>query len=401
MKILMLNPYMPYPPSQGGPVRSMNLIKHLSKKHDIYLVSLVKNDEEAKFKSELLKYCKEVYPCKRSESPWTVSNVMKSVLGKYPFLVTRNYSPEAHRTVTMLLKKHKFDLIHAETFYVMPHIPETNLPIFLVDQTIEYRVFQHFVQNQVKIPFLRPFFWPDIWKLKHWEKTYWKKADLVGAVSEADAEQMHALLPNLNVKIVPNAAGEDLQEIYHTRSNSIKPIFLYNGNYSWLQNVEGAIILRDKIFPLIHEKIPEARCIIAGQRAYEKLGKEAGPGIEIVDIDFSDIQGVVDVYKRGHIFLAPLEGPGGTRLKILGAMAAGMPVIASETGMAGLDVKHGRDCYIARTPQQYAQFAEKLLSDKEEYLKIRKNGRKLVEDIYSWEAVSQKLETIYKELIAR
>lgn len=400
MKILMLNPYMPYPPSQGGQVRSINLIKHLSKKHEIYLLSLIKNDEEAQYKSELLKYCKEVYACKRSESPWTISNVLKSIFGKYPFLVNRNYSPEARTTVEMLLKKHKFDLIHAETFYIMPHIPQTDIPIFLVDQTIEYRVFQHFVKNQVKIPLLRPFFWPDIWKLKYWEMAYWKEADLVGAVSEADAEQMHMLLPKLDIKIVPNAAGEDVQEIYKTRTDSVKPIFLYLGNYSWLQNVEGAIILRDKIFPLILKKIPNATCIIAGQRAYEKLGKEAGPGIEIVDIGSSDIQGVIDVYTRGNIFLAPLEGPGGTRLKILGAMAAGMPVIASETGMGGLDVKHGRDCYIVQTPEEYAEYAEKLLSDKDEYLKIRKNARKLVDDVYSWESVSQKLETIYQELIS-
>jgi glycosyltransferase involved in cell wall biosynthesis len=400
MKILMLNPYMPYPPSQGGQVRSLNLIKHLSKNHDIYLLSLVKNDEEARYKAELMKYCKEVYTCKRSESPWTVANVMKSILGKYPLLINRNYSPEARETIERLLKENTFDLIHAETFYIMPHIPETDIPIFLVEQTIEYRVFQHYVQNQVKIPFLRPFFWPDTVKLKFWEKAFWKKADLVGAVSEADADQMHELLPNLNIKIVPNAAGEDLLDIYSTRSNTVKPIFLYIGNYSWLQNVEGAQILKDTIFPLIKKRIPGAQCIIAGQRAYEKLGKEGGQGIEIVDIDPSDVHGVVEAYTRGHIFLAPLKGPGGTRLKILGAMAAGMPVISSETGVGGLDVHHGENCYIAQTPKDYADYAYMLLNDKKEYMKIRKNGRKLVDDVYSWRGVSRNLETIYKELIS-
>ena len=82
MKILMMNPYMPYPPSQGGQIRSMNLVKHLGKNHDIYMVSLVKNDEEAQNKKELLKYCKEVHTCKRSGSPWTPQNVLKSIFGK-------------------------------------------------------------------------------------------------------------------------------------------------------------------------------------------------------------------------------------------------------------------------------------------------------------------------------
>ncbi len=394
----MLTPYMPYPPSQGGQVRSLNLIKHLCKHNEIYLVSLVKTDEEAQYKNELKDYCKEVYTCKRSETPWTASNVLKSIFGVYPFLVNRNYSPEARATVEKLLKEHTFDIIHAETFYVMPHIPETSIPIFLVDQTIEYRVFQHYVKNQVKYAFLRPFFYPDIMKLRHWEKTYWEKADVVGAVSEADAEQMHQLNPKLDVRIVPNAAGEDLLKIYDSRPKTIKPVFLYIGNYSWLQNVEGAHILKDTIFPLIREKIPNAHCIIAGQRAYEKLGKEGGPGIEIVDLDSSDIQGVIDVYTRGNIFLAPLEGPGGTRLKVLGAMAAGMPVVASPTGIGGLEVEHGVNCYTAYKPQEFVTYCVELLSNKEQYRTVQRNGRKLVDDLYSWGGVSEKLESIYQEL---
>lgn len=395
----MMNPYMPYPPSQGGQIRSMNLVKHLSKNHEIVMVSLVKNDEEAAHKKELLKYCKEVYTCKRSSTPWTPTNVLKSIFGKYPLLVNRNYSPEAKEVVKKILKEQDIDLIHAETFYIMPHIPETDIPIFLVDQTIEYRVFQHFVKNQIRIPFIRPFFWPDIRKLKHWEKTYWKKADLVGAVSEADAEQMKKLIPDLDVKIVPNAAGEDLLNIIKTRTNKVEPVFLYIGNYSWLQNVEGAEILRDKIFPLIKKEIPEATCIIAGQRAYEKLGTKTSPGIELIDI--TDTQGVIDVYTRGNIFLAPLEGPGGTRLKILGAMATGMPVIASPTGFSGLDVTHEDNCYIAKNPQEFAKYAVKLLKHKDDYMRIRKNGRKLVDDVYSWGSVAKKLEKIYQELIKK
>ncbi len=397
----MLTPYMPYPPSQGGQVRSLNLIKHLCKNNEIYLVSLVKTDEEAQYKKELLNYCKEVYTCKRTESPWTISNILKSVFGKYPFLVNRNYSPEAKQLIKKLLAQHSFDIIHAETFYIMPHIPETKIPIFLVDQTIEYRVFQHYVKNQVKYAFLRPLFLPDILKLKYWEKTYWEKANLVGAVSEADADQMHQLNPHLDVRIVPNAAGEDLLQIYATRTDSIKPVFLYIGNYSWMQNVEGALILRDTIFPLIKAKIPDAVCIIAGQRAYDKLGRESADGIEIVDLDSSDIQGVIDVYTRGQIFLAPLEGPGGTRLKVLGAMAAGMPVIASPTGIGGLDVKDGEDCYIAYKPEDFVNYCVNLLENPVTYKKIQKNGRQLVDKLYSWESVSQKLEDIYQELHAQ
>ena len=72
---------------------------------------------------------------------------MRTVFGYYPFLVIRNLSSEEREAISYELKKEKYDLIHAETFYTMPHLPKTNLPIVLTDQTIEYQVYQHFVNN--------------------------------------------------------------------------------------------------------------------------------------------------------------------------------------------------------------------------------------------------------------
>lgn len=395
----MLTPYLPYPPSSGGQVRSYNLIKNLSKNHDITLVSLIKSDAEKKYQKNLSKFCKEIYVCKRSESPWTISNIFRSVFGLFPFIVVRNSSPESQKTITRLLKKHKYDLIHAETFYIMPHIPETDVPILLVEQTIEYKVYQHFV-SQLSF-FIRPFFLFDILKLQYWERAFWKKADLVGAVSREDEEKMKELIPNLATTIIPNAAGEDLLNVYNARSKKIEPIFLYQGNFSWLQNIEAAEILIDRIFPAIKKKIPSAECVIAGQRAKEKLGNVNKDGIKIVDIAPSNTQAVVDVYKNSSIFLAPIEGPGGTRLKILGAMAAGLPVISSKTGISGLRIIEGQNVIIASSPAEFANESVRLLENKDLYARIKKNARNLVNTTYSWKSVSKNLEKIYAALVKK
>ena len=90
MKILMLTPYLPFPDSSGGQIRSYNLIKDLSKKHDITLFSLIKDDSEKQFVSELEKYCKKVMVFKRSRSPWTLRNIFLTGFGPYPFLVIVN-----------------------------------------------------------------------------------------------------------------------------------------------------------------------------------------------------------------------------------------------------------------------------------------------------------------------
>ena len=89
MKVLMLTPYLPYPPSSGGQVRSYNLIKNLAKHHQITLFSLIKYEEEKKYIKELKKYCADVKVFKRSVKPWTLRNILRTVFGYYPFLVIR------------------------------------------------------------------------------------------------------------------------------------------------------------------------------------------------------------------------------------------------------------------------------------------------------------------------
>lgn len=396
----MLTPYLPYPPSSGGQVRSYNLLKNLGTKHEITLVALIKKESEKQYVTPLKKYCKDIFVCNRSESPWTLKNIIKSIFGFYPFLVVRNFSPEAKNTVHKLLTDSSFDLIHAETFYIMPHIPKTEKPILLVEQTIEFMVYQHFVNN-LRLSFLKPLFFFDILKLKHWEKTYWQKADLVGAMSESDRDKMLELMPELKVEIIPNAAGEDLQGLFAPFKKVIIPTFLYQGNFSWLQNTEAAKKLIEDIFPVIKKKLPSALCVVAGQRAQEKIGYLQSEHIKIVDIQHDDIETVKRLYREASVFIAPIEGPGGTRLKILGAMAAGVPVISSQTGVSGLEVKHRDTVLIANSTDDFANLADELLTDGKLYTSIRNNAKDLVDRKYNWRPVSEKLEKIYLQLIKR
>ena len=120
----------------------------------------------------------------------------------------RNFSQEAKTIIEKLLKEKHFDVIHAETFYIMPHIPKTNIPTLLVEQTVEYKVYQHFIST---LPFyLRLPFSVDILKLKMWETFYWQKADLVATVSDSDQHEIQKLTKNLKSVVIPNGAGDEM-----------------------------------------------------------------------------------------------------------------------------------------------------------------------------------------------
>jgi len=395
MKILMLTPYVPYPPSSGGQIRTLNLLKYLSRNNQITLVALYKNNKEKEYFSYLKAYCKNIYLCQRPEKPWTLKNICNSIFSLSPFLVVRNYSEEAKETINKLLQEEKYDVIHAETFYIMPHIPKTNVPILLVEQTIEYKVYQHFV-NSIFFLF-RPLLSIDILKLKYWERFYWRKANLVATVSESDQEIINDLEPNNETTVIPNGAGDEMIVKKLNEKNFSEPTILFQGNFYWLQNVEAALFLINNIYPLLKKKIPNITVIISGQNA-KKIKIEKSVHLKIIDNQPDDQDLVKKYFQEATIFIAPIFGPGGTRLKILAAMASGTPVISTKTGLEGLDIVDNQNALIANSASEFAEKIIAILKDKKQYTTIRTNAYQLIQKKYNWKEISEKLEKVYRSI---
>lgn len=390
----MVTPYVPYPPASGGQIRTFNLLKYLSKKNYIVLVALYKKDSDREYLEHLKRHCDEVYLCKRPEKPWQFKTIMKSIFSRQPFLIARNFSSEAQEQIRNLLAYEQFDVIHSETFYVMPHIPQTKSPIMLVEQTIEFEVYQHFVDS---LPFfIRPLLNLDILKLKYWEKYYWRSATIMATVSETDRKTVKSVAPDLDPVVIPNGAGEDMMvdTLPQKKVNTLELLFL--GNFSWLQNVEAAEFLITKIYPVLLKTFPHMRLTIAGQHA-RKIRIEK-PSISIVEIPIDDTQTVIDLYKRATLFISPIFGPGGTRLKLLAAMACGLPIISTKTGVSGLDVNPDQHVLIANTPTEFVSQITRVIEDNNLYNSLRTNAHMLIKKKYSWKAIAKELENTYKKI---
>lgn len=396
----MLTPYLPYPPASGGQIRTYNLLKHLSKSHEITLVCLYKREEERQYAQELKSYCKDIYLCKRPEKPWQLSTILKAVFGVLPFLIVRNYSSEAANTVRKLLAERTFDVIHAETFYVMPHIPETKIPTILVDQTLEYRVYKHFI-NQLPW-FLHHPLRLDTFKLKYWEEYYWNHAQLVAAVSETDAKAIHMLAPNIEPVVIPNGASDGMfvEKSTPKEDNGVTNL-LFVGNFSWLQNTEAAQYLIEKVLPLLQNKLQNYRLTIAGQKIPERFRVLANPYIDFIDLEGSDNATVRDIYTNASLFIAPIFGPGGTRLKILTAMATHLPVITTSTGAEGLHLLHNESVMLAENPEEFAQNIAILARDNILSKKIADNAYAIARKSFSWESITKTLVESYQSITKR
>ncbi|RJR28732.1 glycosyltransferase, partial [Candidatus Microgenomates bacterium] len=361
MKILMIVPFLPNTSMSGGQTRWYNIIKLLSREHDITLFTLIKDESERKFIPELQKYCKKVKVFKRSRSAWTLKNILLAEFGFYPLVVIRNFSMRERRAVEKELQDNRYDLIHAEAFYVMPHIPKTDIPTMLVEQTIEFMVYKHYVDTEVPF-YLKPFYLLDVIKLKYWEKHYWKKADRLVAVSNEDKHTMQAQLPGINVDIIPNGVDSShyATKIYQKLS---PPRVMYGvTNFEWLQNVEAVDVLINDVWPVIHKSVPEAKLWIVGRKIPQRL---VDLSISRNDIEITEsIEDARKAYKNSTVMVTPIRGSGGTRLKILEALAAGLPVVSTSVGVAGLDLRHGEQALISDTTEGLAQEAIKILKSK-------------------------------------
>lgn len=396
MKILMLVPFLPNTSMSGGQTRWYNLIKGLSKKHEITLFSLIKDDSERKFIPELLKYCKKVEVFYRPKSPWSLKNVIQAELGFYPLVLIRNLSFKEKAAVKKELETNHYDLIHAEAFYVMPHIPKTDVPVVLVEQTIEYMVYKHYMDHEVPF-YLKPFYFLDVVKLRFWETYYWKKANQLVAVSEDDKKSMNRLLPSLKVDIIPNGVDSQFYASKKVAKKSPPRVMYGVTNFEWLQNLEAAELLIEKVWPLIHEKRPDAKLWIVGRKIPDHIVKlsKTRDDIEITE----SIADARDAYLASSVMVVPIKGSGGTRLKVLEAMAAALPIVSTSIGVAGLNLKNGTHALISDDYEGLANSAVKILNNNSLAKKIGKEGQRFVKENFDWKAIVSMHEPIYKKML--
>ena len=199
-----------------------------------------------------------------------------------------------------------------------------------------------------------------------------------------------------NITVIPN--GVDIEEFLFTKANSQNITISYFGNMEYFPNQDAVLFFSKQILPMIKQKIPGVKFLIVGKNPSLTVQSLATDENIIVT---GTVDSVIPHYINSSICIVPLRAGGGTRLKILEAMAVGRPVVSTTIGCEGLDVVDGENLLIADTPVQFAEKVIQLINDKQLYQKIANNGRKLVEDKYSWDKIAEKLLAVYAEIVSK
>jgi glycosyltransferase involved in cell wall biosynthesis len=238
----------------------------------------------------------------------------------------------------------------------------------------------------------------DVLKVKFWEKYYWNKADKLVAVSEEDKKEMIKLIPGVEVDIIPNGVDTKLYMQKKIEKKSPPRILYGVTNFEWLQNQEATEILINKVWPEIKKNVADAKVWIVGRQIPEWVKKRAKQGdVEVTE----NIPDARDAYAAASIMVAPIKGAGGTRLKVLEAMASGLPVVSTPTGVAGLKIKHGKQALIAKTNTGLAKEAVRLLGDKNLARKIGREGQNHVKKFYDWKSIVKLHDGIYQKALSK
>lgn len=380
MKILFLTPVLPWPLVSGGQIRAYHLLQALHQRHSVTLISYIRSDIEQQYLSELKKICSQVRLIKRQYKPWTLRALLKTLFSTKPLVMNLYDTNEP-----MIDNPKSYDAIYCECFYLMDKIPKSQTPIFLSEQNIEYVGYQRFLDALSfgkKIILWLPMK-IDILKMEFWETRMWKKAHKVAVMSEADKLTIEKETGKSNVVIIPN--GVDTTSFKASTKINAAKTALFVGNFSWFQNLQAVEWLIKEIFPEIRKKIIDSKLLIVGRQAPSWIKSYRRQGVILAE----NVVDIRDIYEQSTILLAPLKSGGGTKYKILEAMASGIPVVTTPIGAEGLD---GDRMVVKDNTKDLAKAAIDIINNPNKYSEMVKRARELVEENYDWKIIGQKLE---------
>ena len=415
MRILFLTPQLPYPPHQGTTIRNYNLIVNLAPRHEIHLLSFVRSRDEIDRATPLHQYCRSIEAVLTPRrSP--LKRLLSLFLSPVPDMALRLPSAQFQTKLAAALRRVPFDVVQIEGIEMARHWmlevrnwkldsgvghPTSNLqlPISIFDDhnaeyVLQRRAFETDIRQARR--WIAALYSLIQWKkLSRYEAMVCRLADRVVAVSQADKAALQRLVPDLEVTVVPNAVDVE----YYT-SAGIQPLplpphsLVFTGKMDFRPNVDAVRWFCQEVLPLVRRQMPDVQFYIVGQSPHRRV-------LRLADDPAVTITGYVDdvrPYIAGAcVYVIPLRIGGGTRLKVLEAMAMGKPIVSTSLGCEGFEgLVPGRELLVGDTPAEFAQRVIELLDDAPRRERLGRAARCFVEEQYDWRLIVPKLEQVYE-----
>jgi polysaccharide biosynthesis protein PslH len=402
MKILMIMHFVPYPPQSGALQRNYNLLREIAANHEVYLITLTQKaliPNEAALSNAVANvspFCKliKVFDIPSDSHPlrWHFL-LFRSIFSKIPYSTRRFSSREMQKEIENILETVAFDLIHVDTIDLAGYVNGiTTIPKVLSHHNLESELLFRRAAHS-RNPLARWYLCLQAQKLKRYEQRMIPQFKINVTVSPKDLEGIRLMANGGTTILVPN--GTDTV-FFSPQVAPQTPSLIFAGGLNWLPNVDAMIHFCKAIFPIIAAEVPDVRMKIIGANPPAGLQKISKKNTSIEILGFvPDIR----VYMASAaVYVVPLRIGGGTRLKILDALAMGKAVVSTTVGAEGLALQDGVNILIGDTDEAFAQKVVGLLKNPVVRKSIGDAGRLTVERKYSWKVISPILLDVYREV---
>ena len=396
MRLLFLSSTVPVPATDGGRLRVLNLLKQVAQRNRVSFLALETQptDKEGIEYLRSLGIKAHLVPHTSRLPSITLRTVSQSVLKRKPLTVARYDVPAFRRTFHSLLDTGSYDLIHYEMFHTGQYCLETNARSLLSLQNVDSHIWRR-LREQTSNALRRCFFRTQERAFRRYERTMSNRFDLVACASEVDRDLMNEICPGLNSDVIPNGVDTTLYQPDHEVEE--EATLIYTGSMDWFPNEDAAIYFLDEILPTIQKKCPNLKFYVVGQFPSERLKRYGNrPGVIIT----GRVDDVKPYIARATGYVVPLRIGGGTRLKILEALAMGKAVVSTSVGAEGLNLRAGDEITIADEPAKFADAVLQLMENGSMRRELGDNGRRRVETEYEWRRIGEKLQGLYEAVVA-
>jgi glycosyltransferase involved in cell wall biosynthesis len=397
LKILFLTNRSPYPIKDGQSRRTYNILKGLACRHEVYLLSLYESAEEVMPESvgHLKSFCKqvEILPAPRKTlSLGMVARLLRSLFSKDPYTVWRHYSRPYMKRVRMWLDLTPFDVVHCDILLLAYCIRDLNGPFrTLTDHDVSYLKAKRLAAH-MRNPVLKLFLYFEALKLKQLESRIFSTLDLGIAVSELDRQHLERICPGGRFAVVEN--GVDVRA-FVPDPDAIEPdALVWVGGFHHHPNCEAVRFFLDEIYPRIKREKAETKFYVVGGGIPDWLRRLTTDDPSIVLTGYVDDP--LPYIQRAAVFVAPILSGGGTKLKVLEAMAVGKAIVSTSIGVEGIEGKDQEHFMVADGPEAFSSGVVSLLNDRVSRERLGANARKRAMEKYDWEAICEVMSRIYQ-----
>ncbi len=375
MRIFVLLSRIPYPLEKGDKLRAFHQIKILSEKHEIILCALnpLRKADKQKAFTRLQPYCRSVNFIDLPVATRTV-NILKAFMTGLPIQSGYFYSRKARKKITALIEEYQPDLLFAQLSRTARYLMDMpHKKILDYQDAFSYGLKRRTAKAK----------WPAKWlyrmeqkRMEIFEKEIFDRFDHKTIISEQDRE----LIPHPSkekIRVIRNGVDMDY---FFPLSREKKQEIVFTGNMNYPPNVDAALYLVKEIMPLVWQKKPETRLLLAGATPHAKV-----KGLQNNRVKVSGwLDDIREAYASSLIFIAPMRMGTGLQNKLLEAMAMKIPSITTPLANAALKARPGHEILTGNNARTLAEALLELLDNKTHREKLAENAFVFVQQNYHW-----------------